>query len=119
MKTTGGTKSKLGFIVLPYLLVLTLLSGCSAVQVGKDFDVQLFNSMAKAGTTTKAQVLGWLGKPGSTGVNLDKDGEASEEWMYFYGSGTLPKMQDTRLKILQIRFSKNGTVNSYNWSTGK
>ena len=116
MKYYTGTKNKLKFILVPFLLLLTLLSGCSSVQVGRDFDVQLFNSLVKAGETTKIQVQGWLGKPGSTGMSLDKDGEVSEEWMYFHGAGTLPKMQDTKLKILQIRFSKKGVINSYNWS---
>lgn len=112
-------KNNLKIIFVPLLLVITLLGGCSAIQVGKDFDMQKFSSKVRAGTTTKTEILSWLGKPGSTGVNLDKDGETSEEWMYFFGTGTLPKMQDTRLKILQVRFSKNGVVNSYNWSTGK
>ncbi|MCW8900018.1 MAG: hypothetical protein OQK75_02705 [Gammaproteobacteria bacterium] len=119
MKYYSDTKNKLRFISVPFLLFLILLSGCSSVQVGRDFDVQLFSSMVKAGETNKTQVHGWLGAPSSTGVSLDKDGELSEEWLYFHGGGTLPKMQDTKIKILQIRFSKKGVIKSYNWSNSK
>jgi len=102
------------------LLFFTLqLAGCSSVQVGRDFDVQLFNSSVKANVTTRNQVQNWLGEPGSTGFSLDKDGELSTEWMYFYGAGTLSNMKNAKLKILQIRFNKNGIVNSYNWSNSK
>ena len=108
------------FLTLIVFLFLTLqLSGCSSVQVGREFDVQLFNSMVKSGVTTKAQVLGWLGSPNSSGISSDKDGEISDEWMYFHGTGTLSKMEKAKLKILQIRFNKNGKVSSYNWSNSK
>lgn len=115
----NGHKKKKLFILSLFLFVTLQLTGCSSIQVGRDFDVQLFNSMVKAQTTTKAQVLGWLGSPNSTGIAVEKDGEKSDEWMYFYGTGSLSKMDDAKLKILQIRFSKNGTVNSYNWSNSK
>lgn len=119
MKNYTGAKNKLMFILVPFLLFLTLLSGCSSVQVGRDFDVQLFNSMVKSGKTTKTQVHQWIGSPSSTGMHVAKDGEISEEWLYFYGAGKLPKMEDTRIKILQIRFSENGVINSYNWSNSQ
>lgn len=119
MNHNTDNKSKTFLTLIVFLFLTIQLSGCSSVQVGREFDVQLFNSMVKTRVTTKAQVLGWLGSPNSTGVSLDKEGEISEEWMYFYGTGTLSKMENAKLKILQIRFSKSGTVNSYNWSNSK
>jgi len=102
-----------------FLFLTLLLTGCSSIQVGREFDVQLFDSMVKTKETTKAQIVSWLGAPKSTGVSLDKDGEKSEEWMYFHGTGALSKMENAKLKILQIRFNTNGVVNSYNWSNSK
>jgi len=113
------TKYKLSVTSVVFLLLTLQLAGCSSVQVGRDFDVQLFNSSAKANITTKSQVQAWLGEPSSTGISLDKDGELSTEWMYFYGSGELSNMNNAKLKILQIRFNKNGIINSYNWSNSK
>jgi outer membrane protein assembly factor BamE (lipoprotein component of BamABCDE complex) len=114
----NGQKKKF-FLFSLFLFVALQLTGCSSIQVGRDFDVQLFNSMVKTQTTTKAQVLKWLGSPNSTGISLDKDGDKSEEWMYFHGTGALSKMENAKLKILQIRFNANGVVNSYNWSNSK
>jgi len=113
------TKNKLSIIPVLLLLLTLQLAGCSSLQVGQDFDVQLFNSLVKTNTTTKSQVKGWLGVPNSVGISLDKDGEVSDEWMYFYGAGSLSNMESAKLKILQIRFNKNGIINSYNWSTSK
>jgi len=113
------TKNKALITSIVFLFLTLQLAGCSSVQVGRDFNVQLFNSSAKANVTTKSQVRSWLGEPGSTGISLDKDGELSDEWMYFYGAGTLSNMQNAKLKILQIRFNKNGIINSYNWSNSK
>jgi len=112
------SKYKLSFSLITLLITLQL-SGCSSVQVGRDFDVQIFNSSVKANVTTKNQVKSWLGEPGSTGISLDKDGEFSTEWMYFYGAGSLSNMTNAKIKILQIRFNKNGIINSYNWSDSK
>ena len=101
------------------LLLAIALTGCSTVQVGKDFDIYAFEGKAIAGETTKSQVHNWLGAPKSTGISLNEKGERLEEWLYFYGKGQLPTMKDTDLKILQIRFDKDGIVRSYNWSGGK
>jgi hypothetical protein len=105
------------FIVM--LFFTFQLTGCSSVKVGRDFDVELFNSSAKVNITSMSQVKSWLGEPSSTGISLDKDGELSDEWMYFYGAGTLSDMQKAKLKILQVRFNKKGVLNSYNWSNSK
>ena len=55
----------------------------------------------------------------STGISQKADGERLVEWDYFYGSGQLPNMKDTKIKTLQIRFDKNGTLRSYNWTGNK
>lgn len=106
-------------IVTLFVTLLLNLTACSTVQIGRDFDVQLFNSMVKPHESTKSQVQGWLGSPSGIGASVDKDGESSEEWMYFFGAGELPKMANTQIKILQVRFNKNGVVRSYNWSNSK
>lgn len=102
-----------------FLFIIFSLTACSTIQIGRDFDVQLFNSMVKPHESTKAQVQGWIGTPASIGAAIDKDGESTEEWMYFSGTGDMPKMANTKIKILQIRFSKSGVVRSYNWSNTK
>lgn len=106
-------------IRLVFILLTLQLSACSAIQIGQKFNVQLFATKAKIGVTTNTQVQAWLGSPNSTGVSVDKDGEQLDEWMYFNGRGTLPKMADTKLTILQVRFNKLGVLTSYNWSDAK
>ncbi|MFK5950283.1 MAG: hypothetical protein QM500_16105 [Methylococcales bacterium] len=98
------------------LLIVMLLAGCSSIQVGRDFDTQNFESIAKVGKTTKAQVLDKMGSPKSKGVSLNREAERLQEWVYFYATGKLIGMDDAQLKILQIRFDKNGIMRSYNWS---
>jgi len=92
------------------------LGACSTVQVGRDFDLRVFESKAQRGVTTQAQVRGWLGAPTGVGVAVDTGGERFEEWTYYYGEGQLPNMPDARLKILQIKFDQAGIVRGYNWS---
>jgi len=110
---------KKSIISIVFLFLMLQLAGCSSFHVGHDFNILLFNSSVKVNSTTKAQVKKWLGEPNSTGISLDKDGEISNEWMYFYGTGAFSNMQNAKLKILQIRFNKNGIINSYNWSNSK
>lgn len=98
------------------LFIFTLLAGCSSIQVGHDFDTQVFESIAKVGETSKTQVLDKIGSPKSTGVSLNKEGERLLEWVYFYATGKLTGMDDAQLKILQIRFDQHGIMRSYNWS---
>ncbi|MHB8741493.1 MAG: hypothetical protein ACYC9L_00035 [Sulfuricaulis sp.] len=98
------------------LLLLIGLSACSTVQVGRNFDMQAFESRVQRGETTQAQVRGWLGNPSSVGVALDTSGERFDEWTYYYGTGQLPDMGDARLKILQIKFDRKGLVRGYDWS---
>lgn len=103
---------------LVLLMVLsTVLAGCAAVQLGRDFDLQVFQSQVERGKTTQAQVDRWLGPPKSTGVVVDTDGNKYDEWTYFYGEGRLHNMKQARLKILQIKFDQQGIVRGYNYSS--
>mgnify|MGYP001574012536 CR=1 FL=1 len=102
--------------VVTVLLMVTVLSACSTVQVGRDFDLNIFESRVGRGVTTQAQVRGWLGAPMGTGFTVNTSGERYEEWTYYYGDGHLPDMADARLKILQIKFDRQGITRGYNWS---
>jgi len=97
-------------------LLAAVLVACSTVQVGRNFELSAFESKVQRGVTTQAQVRGWLGAPRGTGFVVDTDGERYEEWTYYYGEGQLPDMTDARLKILQIKFDRQGVVRGYNWS---
>jgi outer membrane protein assembly factor BamE (lipoprotein component of BamABCDE complex) len=112
-------KNKPGSKYIATLFLLLTLTACSTVQVGRDFDLHIFESKAMAGETKKEQVRNWLGKPNSTGISQESNGERLEEWGYFYGAGKLPNMTDAKLKTLQIRFDKKGLLRSYNWADSK
>lgn len=98
---------------------LAVLSACSTVQVGRDFDVGVFAAKIERGVTTQAQVRNWLGEPTSVGVSLAVDGERFDEWAYYYAEGELPDMSSAKVKILQIKFDTQGKVRAYNWSASK
>ena len=98
------------------LLLIILLSACGTVQIGRDFDITAFESTATVGETSKAQVIKLLGSPKSIGAMQEKSGERFDEWVYFFGTGRMPGMRDAGIKILQIRFDKDGLVRGYNWS---
>ncbi len=98
---------------------LAVLSACSTVQVGRDFDVGVFAAKIERGVTTQAQVRNWLGEPTSVGVSLAVDGERFDEWAYYYAEGELPDMSTAKVKILQIKFDTQGKVRAYNWSASK
>lgn len=93
-----------------------LLAACGTAQIGRDFDMNSFESRVERGATTKAQVRAWLGAPNNTGVAVNEAGERSDEWTYFFGRGSLPQMSDTSFKYLQVRFDAGGKVRSYSWS---
>ncbi len=99
------------------LLLLVSLAACSTVRVGSNFDLKTFQSKVERGATTQGQVRGWLGAPAGIGVVVDTGGERYEEWTYYFGSGRLPNMADSQLKILQIKFDRGGIVRGYNWSS--
>lgn len=97
------------------MLVLSL-AACSTVQVGRDFDVRSFETRVERGATTRDQVRGWFGAPASTGINVDTGGERYEEWVYYFASGRLSDTSAMQMKMLQIKFDRQGIVRGYNWS---
>jgi outer membrane protein assembly factor BamE (lipoprotein component of BamABCDE complex) len=101
------------------VLSLMLLSACNTVKVGRDFDVGVFAAKFEQGVTTKDAVRSWLGEPTSVGVSLATDGTKYDEWDYYYAEGELTDMSTAKVKILQIKFDKAGTVRSYNWSASR
>ena len=101
------------------ILSMLLLSACASVKMGRDFDVGVFATKIEQGVTSQEQVRSWLGEPTSVGVSLANDGERSDEWAYYYAEGELSDMSKAKVKILQIKFNKQGKVRSYNWSASK
>jgi outer membrane protein assembly factor BamE (lipoprotein component of BamABCDE complex) len=108
----------LSHITVIFLSIL-LLSACGTVKVGRDFDVGVFAAKLEQGVTTQAQVRSWLGEPTSVGVSLATDGERFDEWDYYYGEGEMADMSTAKVKLLQVKFDKQGKVRSYNWSASK
>jgi outer membrane protein assembly factor BamE (lipoprotein component of BamABCDE complex) len=101
------------------LLSILLLSACGSVKLGRDFDVGVFAAKLEQGVTTQDQVRSWLGEPTSVGVSLATDGERFDEWDYYYAEGEMADMSTAKVKLLQIKFDKQGKVRSYNWSASK
>jgi outer membrane protein assembly factor BamE (lipoprotein component of BamABCDE complex) len=97
-------------------IIVLLLAACGTVQVGQDFDLHTFETKVERGVTPQSQVRIWLGAPMASGVNVDTGGEHFDEWTYYAASGKLSDMSGAKMKILQIKFDKQGVVRSYNWS---
>ena len=98
------------------LIVTLVLTACGTIQAGRDFDVRSFEMNVERGVTTQNQIRTWLGTPANTGVNVDTGGERFDEWTYYFAAGRLPDMSNSRMKMLQIKFDKQGIVRGYNWS---
>jgi len=103
-------------LLLFTIAIVALTASCSTIQLGKEFDLQRFQSGVQRTVTTHAEVRAWLGEPTATGVSVDSNGRRYEEWIYYHGGGTLPAMRNASLKMLQIKFDEQGTVRAYNWS---
>lgn len=101
------------------LLSVFLLSACGTVRMGRDFEVGVFAAKLEQGVTTQDTVRSWLGDPTSVGVSLATDGERFNEWAYYYAEGEMADMSKAQVKILQIKFDKQGKVRGYNWSASK
>jgi len=101
------------------LLSIVLLSACGSIKLGRDFDVGVFAAKIEQGVTTQAQVRSWLGEPTSVGVSLATDGERFDEWAYYFAEGEMADMSTAKVKILQIKFDKQGKTRGYNWSASK
>jgi outer membrane protein assembly factor BamE (lipoprotein component of BamABCDE complex) len=101
------------------LFAVFLLSACATVKMGRDFDVGVFTAKFEQGATTQSQVRAWLGEPASVGISMASDGKRYDEWDYYYAEGELPDMSKAKVKILQIKFDKQGKVSSYNWTASR
>lgn len=102
-----------------FLFSVFLLSACASVKLGRDFDVGVFAAKIEQGNTTQNMVRSWLGEPTSIGVSLATDGERFDEWAYYFAEGEMADMSTAKVKILQIKFDKQGKVRAYNWSASK
>lgn len=101
------------------LFSILLLSACTTVKVGHDFDAGVFTAKVEHGVTTQSMVRSWLGEPTGVGVSLATDGERFDEWSYYFAEGRVHDMSGATLKILQIKFDKQGKVRAYNWSASR
>jgi len=102
---------------VPVALALSLwMTGCTSMQVGRQFDYERFSSRVTTGTTDLAEVRGLLGEPMGKGLVVEADGSRYDQWTYYYGDGNMTSPQKSRFKLLQIRFDAAGKVASYNWS---
>jgi len=50
------------------------------------------------------------------GVSLAPDGERFDKCAYCFTEGQLTDMSTAKIKILQIKFDKQGKLRGYNWS---
>ncbi len=103
-------------VIVPVLL---LLSACSTVQLGREFDLSIFQAKVQRGVTTRSEVRAWLGAPAGVGAAVEVSGDRYEEWTYYSGAGELPDMKDARMKMLQIKFDQGGIVRAYSWTSDK
>ena len=104
------------FRITSVSMLVLILTGCGSIQVGKDFDMQTIQSKIERGVSTQNQVTAWIGAPTGTGISMDASGESLNEWTYYFASGKLSDLSGAKVKMLQIRFDKQGIVRSYNWS---
>jgi len=105
-----------GFKFLAAVFLSAALAGCGTMQVGRDFDLQRFESQVKRGVTTKGEIRAWLGAPAATGTAVNARGEHLLQWTYYHGRGRMGRMSQVEFRILEIQFNDNGVVQSYNWS---
>jgi hypothetical protein len=96
-----------------------LLSACANVKLGRDFDVDVFAAKIEQGNTTQNMLRSWLGEPASIGVSMATDGERFDEWAYYFAEGKMADMSTAKVKILQIKFDKQGKLRAYYWSVSK
>jgi len=96
--------------------ICLLLAACGSLQVGRDFELSTFQAKAQRGVTSQADVRSWLGAPSGVGISVDVTGEQFEKWTYYHGEGDLPNVSNPHLKILEIKFDRQGLVRGYEWS---
>ena len=101
-------------IIIPLLLLAA--SACTTVRIGRDFDLAAFDAKVQRGVSSQSDVRGWLGEPNGVGTTVDTAGDRYQEWHYYYGTVRIPGSEDSRVKMLQIKFDQRGVVRGYNWS---
>jgi outer membrane protein assembly factor BamE (lipoprotein component of BamABCDE complex) len=111
----GGTMFHFSRIATVSLIVFSL-AACGTIQVGRDFDMRTFETRIERGATKQSEVRAWLGAPTGKGINMDTGGEHFDEWTYYFASGQMSDMSGAKVKMLQIKFDKQGVVRGYNWS---
>jgi outer membrane protein assembly factor BamE (lipoprotein component of BamABCDE complex) len=87
--------------------VFLIVSGCATI--GKDFSSENI-SRIETGKTTKQDIQDMFGEPWRTGVE-----NGSKTWTY--GFYKYRAIGDSSTKDLVVKFSKQGTVDSYNFNT--
>jgi len=102
-----------------YMIALILaLSGCAAVEIGRDFNNQKFVASVQRGVTTQSEIHQWLGEPASIGVHVETTGKQYTRWVYYFGTGKPPRFEDVHFKNLEILFDDAKLVQGYQWSGG-
>ena len=93
---------------VPCLLALTIVAGCISLKFGRDFPSPEAR-MIVVGTTDKASLERMFGPPYQAGLD-----SGDQMWRWFYGQ----RDSGTELsKDLSVRFSLDGTVKSYAFSS--
>lgn len=102
-----------------WLVSWIVLTACATtVEIGKEFDAAGFDAAVQLGVTTQADVRALLGEPVATGVVVNEKRERFTRWVYYFGTGTAPRLRDAKFSMLEIRFDKREVVQAYNWSSG-
>ncbi|MDH5216920.1 MAG: hypothetical protein OEX19_04450 [Gammaproteobacteria bacterium] len=107
---------RMSLFAIPLAILFMTISACTTIQFGTDFDPRGFESWAKRGETSQAEVLERLGAPTSKGAVVEQDGTYYTRWTYYHGKGKIYKLEDANLKVLEIRFNSEKKVVSFNWS---
>jgi hypothetical protein len=99
-------------------LIALCVSACGGVQVqfGRDINLVTFKDQIQRGVTSRQNIEQWLGVPQGEGLAIEADGTIFHEWTYYYGNGNLSAMQNSRFKMLQIKFDDQGIVRAYRFS---
>ena len=101
---------------LAWVLAAALMTGCTTMKLGRNFDYNAFASRVQPGITTAPQVMEWLGSPIGDGVELGVDGTRLQVWSYYFATGNIPSGSNTSFKLLQVKFNPQGKVAAYVWS---
>jgi outer membrane protein assembly factor BamE (lipoprotein component of BamABCDE complex) len=91
-------------VAVPFLLALTVLSGCISIKFGREFPSP-DAKMLVVGKTDKASLQRFFGEPYQVGLD-----SGDQTWRWFYGQ----RESGTEIsKDLTVRFNPDGTVKAY------